>query len=117
MKVLIIEQEKTFRQSLANFMEHHRGCEVSTAPSRKEGMSLFERGSFDVVICGYRLPDGDGLEILTEWMKGCPNLTSILMTASPDEALKREAEKAGIRGYLEKPFELRQLEDAIGIRE
>ncbi len=115
MKVLIIEQEKTFRQSLSNFMEHHRGYEVFTAPSRKEGASLFEGASFDMVICGHRLPDGDGLEILREWMKRCPNLISILMTAYPDEVLRREAEKAGIRGYLEKPFDLRQLEEAMGI--
>jgi DNA-binding response OmpR family regulator len=115
MKVLIIEQEKTFRQSLSNFMEHHHDFEVFTAHSRKEGLSLFQTIPFDMVICGSHLPDGDGLEILRDWMKCHPRLISILMTTYTDEALRKEAGKAGIRGYLEKPFDLKQLEEAMGI--
>lgn len=115
MKVLILEQEKTIRQSLVNFMERFNGFEVFTAPSCKEGISLFEEVSFDMVLCGHKLPDGDGLEVLKEWTKTKPRLISILMTAHSDEQLRQEAEKAGIRGYLEKPFDLKQLEEAVGI--
>jgi len=35
------------------------------------------------------------------------------MTVHGDELLKQEAMKAGIRGYLEKPFDLKQLEEII----
>jgi len=115
MKVLILEQEKTIRQSLINFMERFNGFEVFTAPSCKEGVSLFEEVPFDLVLCGHKLPDGDGLEVLKEWTKAKPRLISILMTAQSDEQLRQEAEKAGIRGYLEKPFDLQQLEEAVGI--
>ena len=115
MKVLILEQEKTIRQSLINFMERFNGFEVFSAPSCKEGVSLFEEVPFDMVLCGHKLPDGDGLEVLKEWTKKKPRLISILMTAHSDEQLRQEAEKAGIRGYLEKPFDLKQLEEAVGI--
>jgi YesN/AraC family two-component response regulator len=37
------------------------------------------------------------------------------MTAVHDELLKREAMQAGIHGYLEKPFNLQQLEEVMGI--
>jgi DNA-binding response OmpR family regulator len=114
MKVLILEQERTFLQSLFNFMEQNH-FEVFTAHSHKEGMTLFNKVAFDVVLCGYRLPDGDGLEILKEWMQQNPKLISILMTAHNDEFLKEEARGAGIRGYLEKPFDLKQLEEVMGI--
>ncbi len=117
MKVLIIEQEKTFRESLANIVKYYRGFEVFTAHSRKEGASFFQTIPFDMVICGHRLPDGDGLEMLKEWMLCRPKLISIFMTAHHDEALKKDAEKAGIRGYLEKPFDLKQLEEAMQISE
>ncbi|MCX8117171.1 MAG: response regulator, partial [Desulfobacterota bacterium] len=116
-KVLILEQEKTIRQSLLHIMERYSGFEVFAASSFKEGFSLFKALPFDIVLCGHRLPDGDGLEILREWMKQRPQLISVLMTASNDERLKVEAKKAGIRGYLEKPFDLRQLEEAIGSSE
>jgi DNA-binding NtrC family response regulator len=115
MKVMIIEQEKTIQRSLHHFMERINGCEVFLACSRKEGASLCGSNSFDIVLCGDRLPDGNGLDILKELMKQNPKLISILMTVHGDEVLKQEAMRAGVRGYLEKPFDLKQLEDAIGI--
>ena len=114
MKVLIIEKDKTVRQSLYYFMERHKNCEVFLAGSKKEGSSLFETTPFDIVLCGDRLPDGSGLEIFREWVNQNSNLISILMTVHGDELSKQEAMKAGIRGYLEKPFDLKQLEEAIG---
>lgn len=115
MKVLILEQEKTIRQSLLNFLERYKGFEVFSAPTCKEGASLFKRVPFDLVLCGHKLPDGDGLEMLKEWIKVRPRLVSILMTAYTDEQLRQEAKRAGIRGYLEKPFDLKQLEEAMSI--
>ena len=68
---------------------------------------------FDIVLCGDRLPDGNALEILSKWMSQNPKLISILMTVRSDERLKQEALRAGIRGYLVKPFDLTQLEEII----
>jgi DNA-binding NarL/FixJ family response regulator len=113
MKVLIIEQEKTFQQSLSYYLEHHRNFEVFLAHSKKEGISLLEKSPCDVVFCGDRLPDGDGLDTLKEMMKKNPQIISVLMTVRGDESLREEALKAGIRGYLEKPFDLKQLEEIM----
>ncbi len=115
MRILIIEKDKTVSQSLCYFLERHRNCEVFLAGSKKEGDSLFKTLPFDIVLCGDHLPDGNGLEVLREWMSQNPNLLSILMTVRSDEKLRQEALRAGIRGYLEKPFNLRQLEEAIFI--
>ena len=115
MKVLIIEKDRTVRQSLSYFMERHRNCEVFLAGSKKEGISLFETISFDIVLCGDRLPDGNGLDMLSGWVKQNPKLISILMTVQSDERLRQEALKAGIQGYLVKPFDLKQLEEAMCI--
>jgi DNA-binding NtrC family response regulator len=111
MKVLIIEREKTFRQSLSDFMERHKGFEVFTALSCREGMSLLGKVPFDMVLCENHLPDGNGFEMLREVVKQNPKLISVLMTAHSDESLKKEAEEAGIRGFLEKPFDLKELEE------
>jgi two-component system, NtrC family, response regulator AtoC len=114
MKVLIIELEKTLQQSLSNFMERNE-FDVVVAHSVGEGMSLFNKTPFDMVICGDRLPDGNGLEMLKEWMKQNPKLISILMTVRKDDLLEQEATRAGIKGYLEKPFDLKRLEEAMCI--
>ena len=115
MKVLIIEQEKTLLQSLRNYLEHQKNFEVSWAHSGKEGISLWQSNPFDMVLCSERLPDGNGLETLKSLIRQKPGAVSILMTAVHDERLKNEAYKAGIHGYLEKPFNLHQLEEVMGI--
>ncbi len=115
MKVLIIENDKTFQRSLSYFIEHQGNNEVFVANSKKEGISLFKTFYFDAVLCGDRLPDGRGLEILKEWMSQNPKLISILMTVQSDEMIREEAKKAGIRGFLVKPFDLKQLEEAMSI--
>jgi DNA-binding NtrC family response regulator len=115
MKILIIEKDKTVRQSLSYFMESYKNWEVFLAGSKREGISLFQTVSFDIVLCGDRLPDGNGLEILKEWMKQNPQLISILMTVRKDDGLEQEATRAGIKGYLEKPFDLKRLEEVMGI--
>jgi len=115
MKVLIIEKDKTIRHSLSFFMERYKNYEVFLADSKREGIFLFKTNPFDIVLCGDCLPDGSGLEVLREWVNQNPKLISILMTVQSDERLRQEALKAGIQGYLVKPFDLKQLEEAIGI--
>ena len=115
MKVLIIERDRTVRQSLSYFIERYRNCELFLAGSKREGISLFETIPFDIVLCGDHLPDGNGLDMLKEWTTQNPKLISVLMTVRGDDLLRQEASQAGIKGYLEKPFDLKQLEEAIGI--
>lgn len=114
MKVLILEKDKNFSQSLSFFIEHQLNCKVVIAESKKEVESLYNGSSFDMVICGEPLPDGEALELLKAWMSQNPKLVSILMTVKSDEHLRQEALRAGISGYLVKPFDLIQLEEIIG---
>jgi DNA-binding NarL/FixJ family response regulator len=97
-------------------MERYKNYEVFLASSKREGISLFQTLRFDMVLCGDRLPDGSGLETMKELMKLNPKLISILMTVHGDDLLRQEAMKAGVQGYLVKPFDLKQLEEAMGIQ-
>ncbi|OGP68219.1 MAG: hypothetical protein A2170_14525 [Deltaproteobacteria bacterium RBG_13_53_10] len=115
MKVLIIEQEKTIRQSLLHFLERFESYEVFAARSEKEGMTLLETIPFDLILCEHRLPDGNGLEVLKTWAGKSRKTISILMTVYDDERLRQEALNAGVQGYLVKPFDLKQLEEAMDL--
>jgi DNA-binding response OmpR family regulator len=114
MRALIIEQEKTIQNSLSLFLESEKNCEVLTAASKREGLALWSESPCDLVICSDRLPDGSGLEVLIELRRQDPKFISVLTTARNDEQLRQEALKAGIKAYLEKPFDLQQLEEAMG---
>jgi DNA-binding response OmpR family regulator len=114
MRVLIIEQEKTIQNSLSLFLESGKNYEVLTAASKREGLSLWNESPCDLVICSDRLPDGSGLEVLIELCRQDPRVVSVLTTARNDEQLRQDALGAGIKAYLEKPFDLQQLEEAVG---
>ena len=114
MRALIIEQEKTLQNSLALFLGSQKNYQVFSANSKKEGVTLWGASPCDLVICNDRLPDGSGLEMLKEFSRQDPKVISILMTVRSDEGLRQEALKAGIKAYLEKPFDLQQLEEAMG---
>jgi len=114
MRVLIIEQEKTLQNSLSLFLESQKNCQVISAASKKEGTSLWAAFPCDLVICNDRLPDGSGLEMLKDFSRQDPKVISILMTVRNDDQLRQEALEAGIKAYLEKPFDLHQLEEAMG---
>jgi len=94
-------------------MERYKNYEVFLASSKREGISLFQTFGFDMVLCGERLPDGSGVEIVKELMKLNPKLISIYMTVRDDDRLRQEVMKAGVQGYLVKPFDLKQLEEII----
>ncbi len=113
MKVLILEKDKIVAESLFHFMNHEKDIEVFLAFSKKEGDKLFKHVNFDIVICGDHLPDGDGLEILRQWLNQRPNLFCIFLTVKNDEKLKKEALDSGVKAYLVKPFDLKDLERAL----
>ena len=114
MRALIIEQEKTLQNSLALFLGSQKNYQVFSANSKKEGVTLWGASPCDLVICNDRLPDGSGLEMLKKFSRQDPKVISILMTVRSDEGLRQEALTAGIKAYLEKPFDLQQLEEAMG---
>lgn len=108
-----MEKDKIIGESLSHFMIHEKNFEVFLALSKKEADLLFKSMMFDIVICEYHLLDGDGFDILREWMNQRPDLFSIIMTVKNDDRLKKEASDSGIKGYLIKPFGLNDLEKIL----
>lgn len=67
----------------------------------------------DIVILDRRLPDVDGLEIC-EYLKSKPNYEAIpviMISASPK--MKEKAMESGAAVFIEKPFAMQQLVNAI----
>ncbi len=67
LNVLVIDDNPLVRKSTQGIIESW-GCQVSMAASLKEVKEIHARGDFDLVICDYRLPDGDGIQI-ADWVK------------------------------------------------
>ncbi|MEA3203435.1 MAG: hypothetical protein QOI63_1110, partial [Thermoplasmata archaeon] len=79
------------------------------------GLARLGRGSVDLVISDFRMPEMDGLEFLRRARAQTPGLPCILMTAYPDARLAVEAvNQAHVNHFLVKPVEPEQLAAVVG---
>jgi two-component system response regulator AtoC len=106
--VLIIEDEKIMRVSLADMLKAE-GYTVLTAEDGASGILALSRGEFSLVITDVRLPDVSGIGILKKAVQDNPSLPVIVMTAygTIDDAV--EAMRLGAFDYITKPFAMEEL--------
>lgn len=104
-RMLIVEDERSLRRSLAQFFER-RGYEVSQAGSISEAEGNLEGGGFEVALVDVCLPDGSGLDLLARI--GAER--SIAMTAFPNFA---HFAASGVIHHMEKPLDLHQTAELV----
>ncbi|MBU8907543.1 sigma-54-dependent transcriptional regulator [Desertibacillus haloalkaliphilus] len=108
-KIAMIEDETTIRYSLEmGFAD--LGYTVEGAETLEAGMRLLYDFQPQVLLLDVRLPDGDGIEKLTEIKEAFPELQIIMMTAYGNTASVVQAMKNGAIDYLSKPFEWDEIE-------
>ncbi|WP_456406878.1 sigma-54-dependent transcriptional regulator, partial [Caldithrix abyssi] len=103
MKILIIEDEKISRITLNDLLKKE-GYDVSSVETGTEGLELFEREAFDLVLADLRLPGADGIEVLRQVKSKKPRTVVVLMTAYGTVDTAVQALKMGAYDYLTKPF-------------
>jgi CheY-like chemotaxis protein/anti-sigma regulatory factor (Ser/Thr protein kinase) len=70
LQVLVVDDDMLVRTSTAGILESW-GCNVSVAEDLQEVSDKYSEAHFDLVICDYRLPDGDGLELADAIKEHC----------------------------------------------
>jgi DNA-binding NtrC family response regulator len=107
-RILVVDDEESIREFLTILLEKE-GYGVATADSVEQGKQRIADGSFDLVMCDLKLPDGSGLEVLEEARRRRIQWPFIIITAhtTPQHAL--ESLRAGAAEYLSKPFNVDDL--------
>lgn len=103
-RVLLIDDDADMCVLLSKFLTRN-GYEVETAHSGNKGLEKFKAGSFDIVLCDYRLGDKkDGKDILIEIKQHNPNTIVVIITGYSDIKLAVDVIKAGAFDYITKPL-------------
>ena len=100
-KVLIIDDENQLRGLLARIIGLE-GYEVIQADSCKAGLKQVEQQNPDVIICDVRLPDGSGVDLITEMKRLGPLTEIILLTVHGNIPDGVQAIKNGAFDYITK---------------
>lgn len=106
--ILIVEDEPFQREMLRDSLlsDGHR---VQEAGEGGKALRLLKENSFDLLLLDFRMPGMNGIELLKEAKRICPDVEAILITAYGAIETAVEAMKAGAADYLTKPINLEEL--------
>lgn len=108
-RILVVDDEKNVREFLSIALTRKGGFYVDVAASGEEAVRKIEEKKFDLILADLKMPNMDGLQLITEVVKSKPDILAVLMTgyASIDSAL--DAMKSGASDYLIKPFNIDEM--------
>ncbi|WP_428939557.1 sigma-54-dependent transcriptional regulator [Fontivita pretiosa] len=107
--ILIVEDETVLRQSLAELLREE-GYEVLEAGDGKAAYQIAVDRPVDLVLSDVRMPEMDGLALLSHLQKVAPQTPVIMMTAYGTVESAVAAMRAGAHDYLLKPV---QFDDVL----
>ncbi|CAA6805423.1 MAG: Response regulator of zinc sigma-54-dependent two-component system, partial [uncultured Thiotrichaceae bacterium] len=110
--VLILDDEPGIIAFLERGLEGRFGM-LETAGSLSRAVELMERCHFDLIISDIRLPDGSGVEWVSQLREQGYGTPVIFMTAYADLQTAIEALRVRAVDFLMKPFRLTQMQTAV----
>ena len=111
-KVLLVDDEEDFLEIMAERMQA-RGMLVQTCTSAEEAYRKIAKENFDAIILDFMMPGVDGMRALKEIKAKSPESQIILLTGHATIEKSVEAIKAGATDFLEKPADMKALEQKI----
>jgi two-component system response regulator AtoC len=112
-RILIADDHDALRRALVRALTE-AGHEVEEAPNGNFAIERLHEGSFDVVLSDLKMGGSDGLDVLRSAKALHPSAAVILMTAFGSVGTAVEAMKIGAFDYVQKPFEIEEMEIKIG---
>ncbi len=106
--ILVADDDKTCRESIQKVLERE-GHTVQAADSVDSALEALESGSFDLVVCDYRMPGKTGIDLLIE-LKHRESFVPVLMISAYADAVAEAAiMKLGALELMKKPIRRQEL--------
>jgi DNA-binding NtrC family response regulator len=106
--VLVIDDKKSMRDMLQQSLVAE-GFEVDAVSTGAQGVNLATEKRFDVVVTDLKMPDMDGIKVLSELRSKDPDASVIMMTAYATIENAVDAMKLGAFDFITKPFDVNHL--------
>lgn len=115
-KLMIVDDSNIIRNRIARCMADPRLPTLSIVGLAKDGLeavAMCRRNRPDLVTLDLTMPNMDGIECVEQMMQIDTGISVLVVSALSDKTTAISALKKGARGFLHKPFDDRQLVDAL----
>ena len=107
-RILIIDDDENIRKVLQTILEDE-GYYIATADTGKRGIEQSEKDFFNLVLIDVRLPDMEGIELLSKLKDTKPKMRKIIVTGYPTLQNAVSAVNKGADAYVMKPFDVEKI--------
>ena len=115
LKVLVVD-DHPINLKLATALLQKMGHEVVQAVNGRLALEAVQAQAFDLVLMDLHMPEMDGLES-TRHIRALPvpraQVPVVALTANALEEARRDAEAAGVNGFLTKPLKVQELQAVV----
>ncbi len=108
MKILVIDDERSIRNSLKEIL-CDEGYEVDLAEDGAAGIEMIGREHYDVVFCDIKMPVKDGNEVLDHVRNVGIDSAVVMITGHGDLDTAIDCIKRGAFDYIPKPLDLNRI--------
>ncbi len=111
-RILIIDDDENIRKVLKTILEDE-GYIVDTADTAKKAIEQSEKTFYNLALIDVRLPDMEGIELLSKMRSTKPKMRKIIVTGYPTLQNAISAVNKGADAYIMKPFEVEKILQTI----
>jgi two-component system chemotaxis response regulator CheY len=114
-KILIVDDASEITAMIQSMLETHGHKVTGVAHDGFEAIEKYKALRPDVVLMDILMPGMDGMQSIRKILEYDQEARIVVVTALGRPELMKELVKAGVVGYVTKPFEIKRLLSAIEI--
>ena len=110
-KIVVVDDDESIRKTF--FLILNKKYRVYLAKDAVEALDRFTEAEVDLIIVDFKLPDIDGLELISRFRKSGYEGDVILISAHPDMIRMKELDRLNIGDFFTKPLDLDSFNRSI----
>ncbi|MBK8807566.1 MAG: sigma-54-dependent Fis family transcriptional regulator [Bacteroidales bacterium] len=107
-KILVIDDERSIRNSLKDILEYEKHI-VDIAENGNEGYEKIMQNHYDLVFCDIKMPGIDGIELLKKVMNERDDLQIVIISGHGSIDIAVDAIREGAFDFISKPLDLNRV--------
>jgi len=111
-RIIVVDDDEGIRKTLATILEEI-GYVVDTVENGKEAIERSNAEFYNLALIDIRLPDMEGIRLLTAMKETTPKMIKIIMTGYPSLQNAIEAVNKGADAYILKPLNIDSVLNTI----